>query len=92
MIKDSYKTVFDTVIVWKLDRFSRNRYDLVRYKSVLKKNGVRVISATEKISEDSNVIYSSNTKQVLDELEERKKNLEEELYQEELDHPVVSEE
>ena len=92
MIKDSYKTVFDTVIVWKLDRFSRNHYDLARYKSVLKKNGVRVISATEKISEDANGIYSSNTKQVLDELEERKKNLEEELYQEELDHPVVSEE
>ena len=29
---------------------------------------------------------------VLDELEDRKKNLQEELYQEELDHPIVSEE
>lgn len=56
MIKDSYKAVFDTVIVWKLDRFSRNRYDSARYKSVLKKNGVRVISATEKISEDASGI------------------------------------
>ena len=60
MIKDSYKTVFDTVIVWKLDRFSRNRYDSARYKSVLKKNGVRVISATEKISEDaSGILFES---------------------------------
>ena len=56
MIKDSYKSVFDTVIVWKLDRFARNRYDSARYKALLKKNGVRVISATEKISEDASGI------------------------------------
>ena len=35
MIKDSYKSVFDTVIVWKLDRFARNRYDSARYKALL---------------------------------------------------------
>ena len=52
MIKDSYKSVFDTVIVWKLGCFARNRYDSARYKALLKKNGVRVISAIEKISED----------------------------------------
>ena len=40
----------------------------------------------------TNGIYSSKTKQVLDELEAKKKNLQEELYQEELDHPIVSEE
>ena len=51
MIKDSYKTVFDTVIVWKLDRFSRNRYDSARYKSMLRKNDVKVVSATESISD-----------------------------------------
>ena len=51
MIKDSGKHLFDTVIVWKLDRFARNRYDSARYKSILKKNGVKVISATEIISE-----------------------------------------
>ena len=27
MIKDSEKQLFDVVIVWKLDRFSRDRYD-----------------------------------------------------------------
>lgn len=47
MIKDSYKHAFDCIIVWKLDRFARNRYDSAHYKSLLKKNGVKVISAKE---------------------------------------------
>ena len=51
MIKDSNKKLFDMVIVWKLDRFARNRYDSARYKAQLKKNGVKVVSATEVISE-----------------------------------------
>ena len=51
MIKDSNKGLFDVVIVWKLDRFARNRYDSAHYKNLLKKNNVRVISATEAISE-----------------------------------------
>ena len=51
MIKDSGKHLFDMVIVWKLDRFARNRYDSARYKALLKKNGVKVVSATEVISD-----------------------------------------
>lgn len=51
MIKDSGKKLFDMIIVWKLDRFARNRYDSARYKSLLKKNGVKVVSATEVISD-----------------------------------------
>ncbi len=51
MIKDSGMKLFDMVIVWKLDRLARNRYDSARYKSTLKKNGVKVVSATEVISE-----------------------------------------
>ncbi|MCQ2442236.1 MAG: recombinase family protein [Oscillospiraceae bacterium] len=51
MIKDSAKKLFDTVIVWKLDRFARDRYDSARYKNTLKKNGVKVVSAMERISE-----------------------------------------
>ena len=51
MIKDSDKTLFDIVLVWKLDRFARNRYDSARYKTQLKKNGVKLMSATEIISE-----------------------------------------
>ena len=51
MIKDSARRGFDVIIVWKLDRFARNRYDSARYKMLLKKNDVRVISATEAISQ-----------------------------------------
>lgn len=53
MIKDSYKHAFDCIIVWKLDRFSRNRYDSAHYKALLRKNGVKVVSAMESISEGS---------------------------------------
>ena len=51
MVSDSSKRLFDMIIVWKLDRFARNRYDSARYKALLKKNGVKVVSATEAISE-----------------------------------------
>ena len=50
MIKESGKGLFDIVLVWKLDRFARNRYDSARYKNILKKNGVKVISARENFS------------------------------------------
>mgnify|MGYP002514712293 CR=1 FL=1 len=51
MITDSETQIFDAVLVWKLDRFSRNRYDSAHYKHILKKNRVRVISVKENISE-----------------------------------------
>ncbi|MBQ8903530.1 MAG: recombinase family protein [Oscillospiraceae bacterium] len=51
MVKDSAKKEFDIIIVWKLDRFSRNRADSLKYKSILMKNNVSVVSATETISE-----------------------------------------
>lgn len=51
MIADSKQKLFDTVIVWKIDRFSRDKYDSVFYKNALKKNGVSVISAKEPIDD-----------------------------------------
>ena len=36
MIKDSGKKQFEAIIVWKLDRFARNRYDSTHYKAILK--------------------------------------------------------
>ena len=42
-----------TILRHYIDRFARNRYDSARYKAALKKNGVKVISATEKISDGS---------------------------------------
>jgi len=53
MVKDSAKNLFDVVIVWKLDRFARNRYDSAHYKAILRRNGVKVTSAKETIAEDS---------------------------------------
>lgn len=52
MIKDSEKGNFDAVIVYKLDRFARSRYDSATYKYRLKRNGVQLISATENITQD----------------------------------------
>jgi len=52
MIVDASKNQFRIVIVWKLDRFARNRYDSAFYKARLKKHDVRVVSATERISDD----------------------------------------
>ena len=50
MISDSSNKAFQYVLVYKLDRFSRNRYDSAVYKKKLRDNGVKVISATENIS------------------------------------------
>ena len=51
MIRDAEKRQFQVVIVWKLDRFARNRYDSAIYKAKLKKYGVRVVSVMENITE-----------------------------------------
>lgn len=51
MIADATSKQFQAIIVWKLDRFSRDRFDNAHYKAKLKKCGVRVISATEAISD-----------------------------------------
>lgn len=56
MINDSKKKTFDYVLVYQLDRFARNRYDSANYKAKLKKNGVRVLSARENISDDASGI------------------------------------
>ncbi len=56
MIADSDKQAFEAVLVYQLDRFARNRYDSAINKAKLKKNGVRVISARENISENASGI------------------------------------
>lgn len=52
MITDSSRRNWEKVIVWKLDRFARNREDSALYKMRLRKNNVRVESATESISDN----------------------------------------
>ena len=49
MLRDSAKGQFETLLLYKLDRFARNRTDSAVNKTILKKNGVRVLSATEYI-------------------------------------------
>lgn len=49
MLADSASKLFDAVIVWKTDRFGRNREETAINKHRLKKHGVRVLSAMENI-------------------------------------------
>ncbi|KHL95865.1 recombinase [Paenibacillus sp. IHB B 3415] len=60
MIADSGNNKFDFIIVHKLDRFSRNRYDSAFYKRKLNLNGVRLLSVTENLddSPESGILES----------------------------------
>ena len=49
MIKDSSKKEWNYVLVYKLDRFSRNKYETAKNKKILKDNGVKLLSAMENI-------------------------------------------
>lgn len=51
MISDSYRREFDYGIVYKLNRFSRNRCDSAINKKILRNNGVKVILTTEMITD-----------------------------------------
>ena len=51
MLRDSKKKGFDYVLVYKFDRFARSRHDSAVNKAILNRNGVKVISATEQISD-----------------------------------------
>ena len=53
MIADAESGAFEQIIVYKFDRFARNRVDSIMYKAQLKKRyGIRVVSATEPVSDD----------------------------------------
>lgn len=49
MLRDSKQGFFNVVIVWKVDRFGRNRAEIAQNKAILKQNGVKVSSAKENI-------------------------------------------
>lgn len=51
MIEDSKKHEFDIVLVHKLDRFARDRYDSIVYQRILKKNGVTLYSVLENLDD-----------------------------------------
>ena len=53
MLADAGTGKFQYILVYKFDRFSRNRIDSMMHKQRLKKEfGIRVISATEPVSDD----------------------------------------
>ena len=49
MLEDAKRRAFDTVIVWKIDRFGRNRQDIALAKMQLKKAGVTLKFAAESV-------------------------------------------
>ena len=51
MIAAASSGTFDTVLVWKVDRFGRSRRDSAVYKDQLRSLGVRVVSTMEHIPE-----------------------------------------
>lgn len=51
MIDDAKQGTFTAVIVWKIDRFGRDRNDIAYYKYKLKKCGVKLFYAAENIPE-----------------------------------------
>lgn len=51
LIADSARGHWSYVVVWKLDRFARNRNDAAMMKMRLKKNNVQLRSATEHITD-----------------------------------------
>ena len=51
MLKDSDKKAWDYVLCYKLDQFSRNKYEMAIHRKHLKDNGVKILSAMENITE-----------------------------------------
>ena len=51
LVSDSSHKEFDTVLVYTLDRFARDRYDAAVYRKMLKDNGARIVSVTQPIDD-----------------------------------------
>lgn len=51
LMEDIEHHQFDALIVHKLDRFARNRYDSAYYKKLLCSHGIRLISVTENLDD-----------------------------------------
>lgn len=51
MIKESSSHAFDTVLLYSIDRFARDRYAAATYRHELKKNGVKIIAVTQPLND-----------------------------------------
>jgi len=58
VIEDARKGIFDCIIVYRLDRFSRDMVDSATYRQILKQYGVSVVSVMESIinAPESNIM------------------------------------
>ncbi len=57
MINDSYKKNFEYILIYDSSRFARNLEQSLIYKSILKNNNIKIISATEpNISDDNQIL------------------------------------
>lgn len=72
MIDDAKKQQFAFVIVYRFDRFTRNRYDSVIYKKQLSAVGVRVISSSENVGDGDEAIILESIYEAMDEAYSRR--------------------
>ena len=49
MLRDSDKKEWEVLLIYKLDRFSRNKYEMAIHRKHLKDNGVKIVSVMENI-------------------------------------------
>lgn len=61
MIKDSSKGNFDAIIVHKLDRFARKKYDSAYYKHILEENDIKLISVIENFQDTPESVILEST-------------------------------
>lgn len=65
LMRDVEAHVVDTVIVWKLDRFFRNRAESALYRKHLSDNGVQLVSAREQVPPGSAGIITTGMLETL---------------------------
>lgn len=65
MIEDSKDRDFEIILVYQLDRFARNKDDSGYYKKILRENGVKVVSAMERIAEDSSGVITEGMLEIV---------------------------
>jgi len=51
LLKDAQKGAWDVVLVYKFDRFSRNKYEMAIHKKTLRDHGITLVSCKEHIPE-----------------------------------------
>lgn len=67
MIEDSVKQQFAFIVVYRFDRFARNRFDSAIYKKKLESVGVRVLSTAEQVGDGDEAIILEAIYEAMDE-------------------------